>query len=71
MEKQELQEIVGRRIKQLRESKGYSLQDVADKCGFDKSNYHRLESGGTNPSLFTLHTVAQVLEVPVKDLIEF
>lgn len=71
MEKQELQVIVGKRIKDLRESKGFSLQDFADKCGFDKSNYHRLEAGKTNPSVFTLYTVAQVLELPVKELIEF
>lgn len=36
-----------RRIKLLRERKGLSLQEVADKCGIAKSTLQRYETGKT------------------------
>ena len=40
-----------RRIKLLRERKGLSLQDVADKSGIAKSTLQRYETGKTKSAL--------------------
>ena len=63
-----LQIQVGKRIQKLREIKGISQQDLADKCNFEKSNMSRLEAGRVNPSLSTLEKVANALEVNIIEL---
>jgi putative transcriptional regulator len=34
----------------------------------DRQSIERIESGKTNPTLFTLHEIAQALEITVSDL---
>lgn len=71
MEKVELLKNVGKRIQELREQKGLTQVDLAGKIGvFDTTNVSRIESGRTNPTLYTLYRVAEALEVPLKDIID-
>jgi len=69
-DKQKLQIEVGKRIKFLRESKGISQQDIAGLCNIEKSNFSRLEAGGTNPTIYTLSKIAEHLNVPLKELVD-
>ena len=69
-DKQKLQIEIGKRIKFLRESKGISQQDIAGLCNIEKSNFSRLEAGGTNPTIFTLSKIAEHLNVPLKELVD-
>lgn len=69
--KEELQLSIGKRIRELREQKGLTQQQVADACDFEKSNMSRLEAGGTNPTLFTLKKIADFLELTLNDLVTF
>ena len=62
------QQLIGWRIKILREGKGWTPQEFAVRLGMDRANVVRLESGRHAPSLATLERVAQVLEVTVTDL---
>lgn len=71
MNKEELQIIIGSRIKLLRESKGVSQQDLAALCNFEKGNMSRLEAGRTNPTITTLYKISQALEVKIIDLLDF
>lgn len=71
MKKEELQVIIGNRIKLLRESKGISQQILAAKCNFEKGNMSRLEAGRTNPTITTLYKISQALEVKITDLLDF
>ena len=70
LDKEQLQTAIGKRIRALRESKNIPQQDLAAACNFEKSNMARLESGKTNPTVYTLYKVAQNLDVSLKDLIE-
>ncbi|MEJ0057680.1 MAG: helix-turn-helix transcriptional regulator [Bacteroidota bacterium] len=54
MKKEDLARKVGKRIVQLREKKGWSQSDLARACMKDRQNIERIESGKTNPTLFTL-----------------
>lgn len=71
MKKEELQIIVGNKIKLLRESKGVSQQDLAAMCNFEKGNMSRLEAGRTNPTITTLYKISQALDVKITDLVDF
>lgn len=66
-----LQINVGKQIKKIRELKGFSQQDLAAKCNFEKSNMSRLEAGRVNPTLSTLEKVANALEVSLVDFFDF
>lgn len=71
MDKSELQEKIGQRIKELREAKGISQQELASLCDFEKSNMSRLEAGGTNPTIYTLFKISKALSVKLLDIINF
>lgn len=66
-----LRYIVGKRIKQIRNEKNISQQDLAAKCNFEKSNLSRLEAGRTDAKLSTLEKVAKGLDVTLKELFDF
>lgn len=72
MEKSEILKAVGKKIKELRESKGLSQVDLVGKIigDIDTTNISRIEAGRTNPTLYTLHRIATALEVELKDLVD-
>ena len=71
MKKNELKKKIGQRIIQLREKKGWSQSDLARACGKDRQAIEKLENGRVNPTLYTLFEVAQSLQVPMSDLVNF
>lgn len=71
MEKLDLLKNIGKRIQEIRITKGYSQVDLAGKIEgvFDTTNVSRIESGRTNPTIFTLYRIAVALEVELEDLV--
>ncbi|MEJ7646961.1 MAG: helix-turn-helix transcriptional regulator [Chryseolinea sp.] len=70
MKKEDLARKVGRRIVQLRERKGWSQSEFARACMKDRQTIERIESGRTNPTIYTLYEIATVLEEPVSELLK-
>ena len=70
MNKPELLKIIGSNVKRIRLSKGFAQIDLASKVvgSIDTTNISRIESGRTNPTIFTLYRIANALEVPVSEL---
>ena len=66
-----LQKRVGKRIREIRDEKNISQQDLAAKCNFEKSNMSRLEAGKVNPTLSTLEKISSALEVNITELFNF
>jgi len=62
--------IFGQHIKQLREKKGLSQDDVAVRCRITKSSLSVIENGNRNFSFTTLLALAKALEVEPKILLE-
>ena len=52
-------------IKNLREKKGWSQRDLANKCGVSNTTVSYIESGERVPLLTTAHIIAAVLGVDV------
>ncbi|MDR3706377.1 MAG: helix-turn-helix transcriptional regulator [Paludibacteraceae bacterium] len=71
MEKSDLLKLVGKRIKEIRESKEMAQVDLVVKMegNIDTTNISRIESGRTNPTVYTLFRISQALEVSMSDLI--
>lgn len=57
------------RLKEIRKSKGFLQQDMADKIGITKSAYGYYEQGKTTPDIITARKIAEILEVSVDDLL--
>ncbi|MDF0719982.1 helix-turn-helix transcriptional regulator [Kaistella sp. PBT33-4] len=71
MDKKEFQIAIGKRIRQLRETKNISQVELAALCNFEKSNMSRLEAGKTNPTAYTLHIISQKLEIETFEILRF
>lgn len=72
MDKQELLKSVGKRIQDIRVSKGLTQVDLVGKIDgdIDTTNISRIESGRTNPTIYTLYRIANALETKLEDLIK-
>lgn len=62
---------LGIHIRQLREKKGISQQDLADDCGITKSQISRIEVAKLNTGIKTLVKIANALDIEPKELLDF
>ncbi len=62
-------EMVGPRLRRVREQRGFTLTVAAEHAGISKSTLSRLENGQRRPSLELLLPLAQVYRVPIDDLV--
>lgn len=60
---------IGRKIKQLRQERGLSLQGLADEVGFTKGYLSKVENSRKSPPVSTLMTLAAALGVSVATLL--
>ena len=62
--------MIGKRIRQLRKSRGYSLSELAEKAGVSKSYLSYLERDlQTNPSLQFLQKISVTLSTDIEYLL--
>lgn len=71
MEKSELLKNVGKRIQELRVQRGLSQVDLVGLIdgNIDTTNISRIESGRTNPTIYTLYRISEALEISLSDLV--
>jgi transcriptional regulator with XRE-family HTH domain len=62
-------ELVGPRLRRVREERGLTLTAAAARTGISKSTLSRLENGQRRPSLELLLPLAQTYRVPLDDLV--
>ena len=55
-------------IRQLRESRALTQEQMAKLSGVPRATWGHLESGSANPTLSVLHKVAVALQVPLEEL---
>ena len=67
----ELSKILGIRIRQLREGKNITQQNLAEMCNIEKSNMARIEAGRTNPTLHTMYKISSALKITLAELVDF
>lgn len=62
---------LGVHIRQLRENKNLSQQDLANDCSIPKSQIARIEVAKINTTIKTLIKIANALDVTPKELLDF
>jgi transcriptional regulator with XRE-family HTH domain len=62
---------LGVHIRQLREKKGMSQQDLADDCEIRKTQIGRIERAEINTTVKTLIKIANALDIEPKELFDF
>jgi len=60
---------LGANLKQLREARSLTQEQMAKLAGVPRATWGNLESGAANPTLAVLYRVAQALQVPLEELI--
>jgi transcriptional regulator with XRE-family HTH domain len=63
-------EAFGRRVKRLRQERGYSQEAFAQESGIDRSYYGRIERSEANPTLRNIAAIADVLGISIPELFE-
>ncbi len=64
------QKAFGNRIRELRQAKGMTQEDLADRCGLFRTYMSRIETGKANPTLTMIHALADSIGVPVQALFD-
>lgn len=60
----------GKFLKELRESRGYSLQDVQDQTGISTSYLHRIEKcERLSPTLPVINSLAKFYGIPINEMV--
>ncbi len=60
---------LGEQIRRLREQKGWSQEEFADRCGLHRTAIGLLERAERNPRLDTLLTISKGLGITLADLV--
>ena len=61
----------GKRLKEIRESKGISQEKLALKADLTQSQIYRIEKGLINTTISTALHIAEHLDVPFNELFDF
>src|SRR6266487_1268972 len=67
----DLQEILGRVIRQERQSRHMTIKELGEKAGLSEIYVGEIERGQKYPSAKVLESLANALELDVADLLEF
>lgn len=66
---EELSGRLGRNIRQLRQARGFTQQQMATLSGLPRATWAHLESGDGNPTLAVLHAVAVAFQVLLEEIV--
>lgn len=61
---------IGKRIRELREAKGWSQEQLAIEADVDNSHLGKLERGEGNPTIKLVFRIAQALDVDFRNLLD-
>jgi Zn-dependent peptidase ImmA (M78 family)/DNA-binding XRE family transcriptional regulator len=60
--------VIGANLRRIRESKGFSQSQVADRAGISRVAYRNIEIGKSTPKVSTLQNIVSSLDVKLQDL---
>ena len=65
----DMRRLIGSNFKRLRQEKGWTQEEFAERSGFSQQYVSGLESGKRNPTIVTVYEVALALGVSHLDLL--
>jgi transcriptional regulator with XRE-family HTH domain len=66
----QIMEAFGKRLREVRESKGLSQQELADYADISVTQVGRIERGYINTTISTIHVLADALDVAPYELLK-
>ena len=66
----DMRRLVGNNFARLRQERGLTQEQVAERSGFSQQYLSGLEQGRRNPTIVTLFELAQALEVDYLELLQ-
>ena len=66
----DMRKLVGRNLRRIRQLKGLTQEQLAERSGFSQQYLSGLERGERNPTVVTLYELAQTLGVSHLDLVK-
>jgi transcriptional regulator with XRE-family HTH domain len=60
---------IGKKIRSVRENKGFSQEEMADKLNISRSAYNRMESGETNSWINHLKALGTELDIKPEEIL--
>jgi len=71
MKRDQTAKLLGRRIRALRKSKGFTQEELGAESGINYKYVGAIERGEENPSLSVLEKISQALSVEILELFRF
>lgn len=66
----DMRKLVGRNVKRVRQEKGLTQEQLAERSGFSQQYISGLEQGRRNPTIVTLYELADALGASYLDLLQ-
>jgi len=66
----DMRALVGQNVRRIRNERGLTQEQFADVSGFSQQYISSLENGRRNPTIVTLHELANALGVSHVDLVQ-
>ena len=66
----DMRKLVGRNLRRIRQQKGLTQEQLAERSGFSQQYLSGLERGERNPTIVTLYELAQTLGATLLDLVK-
>ena len=66
----DIRQQVGLNVKRMRREKGWSQEELADRCGLHRTYISGVERGIRNPTVLVLVKIASTLEAEAADLLK-
>jgi len=67
---EQLKRRFGQRVRQLRTERGFSQEELAHRCGMDRTYVGSVERGQRNVSLINIYRIASALGVEPAELLK-
>ena len=61
---------IGKRIKSIRKSHGFSMRDLTERCGLSANAISLIERGENSPTVSSLKRLSKALDVSINDFFE-
>lgn len=69
-DKTEILKLFGKNLRKVRESKGFTQEQLANELGLEISQISRIERGVINTSIYTLYQISTFFNIDVNELFD-
>lgn len=66
-DKSDILKLFGKNLRKIRESKGFTQEQLANELGLEISQISRIERGVINTSIFTLYQISEFFKIDINE----